>query len=321
MINKQALKEQILRSRMTNLELAEKSGVSVAQIRRLVNGENKRDLRKDTRDKLAHALKCKPEDLDKEPTSGRNTVVEAYVEQSYPQFNFRMPAQTRNALSLVALRYGQTATDILNAAPLLFHLLAQQSLQARKQNTHQTQKDLVLLEANAGSWMRSLVSTANARISDAIHYEEDSIENEELFGESTADRMYEMYSGPDFDNFELSNPLASYITSCIKDLGLSDDQSEDSNSKDTIQLEGWAPRSTPQYRVCNLEALKFCGGDQNAASHLLFGHVLISSIPPELRAKNADANRRAEWIKGEAQELAKKKKAFFSEIQIDFDEE
>ncbi len=114
---------------LTAEALAAEAGIGRATITRIENGVAGAT-RAETAKRLANILKCQIADLFTPPE----------VEQSRTLFNDRMPmdlnisSAAQNALELVAMRYNETRETILELAPLLFDLLARESLLERSRH-------------------------------------------------------------------------------------------------------------------------------------------------------------------------------------------
>ncbi|MDZ4137677.1 MAG: helix-turn-helix transcriptional regulator, partial [Erythrobacter sp.] len=113
---------------LTAEALADAAHVGRATITRIENGKAGAT-RTETVKRLASTLKCQPADLFKPPEP----------DQARSLFDDRAPLDlsistaAQNALELVAMRYNETRETILELAPLLFDLVARESLFERNE--------------------------------------------------------------------------------------------------------------------------------------------------------------------------------------------
>jgi transcriptional regulator with XRE-family HTH domain len=212
----------------------------------------------------------------------------------------QMHAACTNALSLVALRYGVTRQQILEAAPLLFFIAAEQSLREREKRLRdlRDEADAELEEAitqklassagqNRDARLGALREAVEATLDDAgvcevwLGYEETSIENRDLFG-SVAEDMW----------MENPHPSLQYAEGTAIAASLSDALAGVSATAEPVQ---WEPRAAPNYRVCDDEAKAIVGDDGEATDAILSGAVALHDMPPEIR-KSSPAER-AQWAR------------------------
>ena len=114
--------------RWTQAQLAEKSSCSKEQIGRWERGEAT-NLRKTSQDRLAKALGVPWEELTK-PVEKDQTDIPSWLDSTI-QLNVRVDKSTRTNLGLVSIIYKISWREIIELAPLLFAITAEQSLAAR----------------------------------------------------------------------------------------------------------------------------------------------------------------------------------------------
>ena len=167
------------RDRLTAEGLAELAGVGRATITRIENGRTAAH-NATTIDRLCKALGCKPDDLATPPE--KSDPAKLFVSrQSTP---YDMSAACQNALSLVALRYGEKPETILELAPLLFDLIARESLIERRDTLAALRSHREAIGAMASKFPHfSGRFTNDWEADDFEHREEMSIDRDDLRGE------------------------------------------------------------------------------------------------------------------------------------------
>jgi transcriptional regulator with XRE-family HTH domain len=205
------------------------------------------------------------------------------------QMNLSVDAACRNALSLVAGRYRVTRQQIVEAAPLLFFLAAEQSLLERA-------KRLRVLRDQAGTMLGKVLVNAFA-----LDAEESSIEERDLFGRLGPWWLW----APFYDLIESAageEAIADYgVDLKVKGgsaLGafLSGALAESCAAAEPVE---WEPGCTPSYRICTEEVRAFFGGDEDAANAILSGEAALHEMPPDIR-KSTPAER-ARWARSAAE--------------------
>ena len=163
---------------LSQKELAGKVKVDPGTVSRWERGEIDR-VRHDVFGRLRAVLSASEADICGEgPLPENSTTHEASAPKG--QMNLSVDTACRNALNLVALRYGVTRQQIVEAAPLLFYIVAEQSLKQRRECLRR-------LEDAADT----LVALRPAHLlphwplnEEVLGSEEDSIEHRDLFGSS-----------------------------------------------------------------------------------------------------------------------------------------
>jgi len=258
---------------LSQKELAGKLKVDPGTISRWERGEIDR-VRQDIFGKLCSALDATQDDI-----CGDGPLPESRTEQREPQkgqMNLSVDMACRNALNLVALRYRITRQQVVEAAPLLFFIVAEKSLQERG-------KRLDALRASADAvydaypWHLPKAASVDEEILDN---ECRSIEARDLFGSIVTDNVGEHYA-KDWDEGE-RNPFAVFLKAALRDVS------------DTATFERWEHRWSPEYAVCVEEAETIVGSDKDAADAILCGRVALHDMPKGVR-KSLPAER-AKWV-------------------------
>jgi transcriptional regulator with XRE-family HTH domain len=149
----------------------------------------------------------------------------------------------RNAMFLVAYRYGITTNEIVEAAPLCFYLLAEHSLRWRERRLQETEDHIEKIEPRYRS-MEAETDLASER---------ESIIARDLGLSGDHDR--------DFVDF---------MRGLFAKLGRPD------------TMLHWT-NDGPHYQICNDEASAIVAGDSEAAKAILSGTVALRKIPAAVR--------------------------------------
>lgn len=279
-------------------------GVSEATIMRIENNQTMRH-NKSTIERLARALKT-----DQETLSGEKNLAdfrESTRDSSSSQLRIRLSNEARNSLVFVGQRYRVKLEHILEVAPLLFHLVAGESLQKRSRALEEIEQRRAALET-AGSQVSHISGrlTSDWQADNLAGLEEASIANNDLFGLAIDDD--ESVDDPRCYNYDHAgeNPFARFLK----------DKTEELN-----KLSGWqgAIEAIDEdymagYSICRPEVEAFCEGDERAAELLIDGIIGLHEIPNELRAHTCTSDRNS-WIK----QTADSKLPELSELLLELD--
>ena len=272
-LNGKALTEARRKKGWTQVELSEatKPKVNVSTISRIERGKPTR-ARANTLRALAKALNVQPESLCLAAEAERDVM------------KIRVKTVARNALTLVALRYRISRESIIEAAPLLFFIAAEQSLkerQSRIAGVRASADDLFDLYQGIPHLPRECPVDEGA-----VSSEEQSIKARDLFGSKVLDDAQQFMSelDADFDETE-QNPFAKFLR---------DSLSKVSNSAEAAESVWWPPggHAGPHYEICAEEAAAIVGGDTEASGAILRGAAALHEMPktsPEERARWARA--------------------------------
>ena len=276
-------------------ELAERSTINKATIHRIERGKTKRTNAHTVR-QLAQGLGVEPRELMGVKTDGSGDD-DAFYYRS--QLNLRVSHEARNALTLVGWRYGVKPTDIIELAPLLFHIAAEESLAERLEN-------LGALRA-ARDQIRAM-DDKFPHISERMVEDWDGVEFDDLEMRSIRARdlhgsmldEYDSYRGidsrpPSYEEGE-QNPFIQHLRRRFSTIGAAEDQ--------PAQLE-WQDGCSPRYALGKPEALRYFGGDEEVADDVVNGMVSIHEIPKDLRGEGQESSRAA-WARERIKELSAK---------------
>lgn len=251
------------------LSAATKPKIHVSTIFRIESGKTRRTQPK-TLKGLAKALDVSAEDLCSTPQAEREVI------------KVRIPRAARNALTLVARRYQISREHVIAAAPLLFYIVAEQSLQERTQHVREVRNAacacLDVLERIRHLPRHYPVDEG------ALDCEEESIEARDLFGKM-AEGKWDFLNDDQY-NEDKENPFTLFLRSVLTKV---------SKSQDEIESVWWPPGGHvgPQYEICAKEAAVIVGGDAEAAKAILCGAVALHEMP------KASPEERARWARAE----------------------
>jgi len=271
-INPIRLKHWRLERRMTREQLAHRSTIDKTTIYNIEKGSRK-GTREHVLQQLAKALAVSPEELTS--PSAPQQVDPGTAQQEKSQVSFRMDNGVRNALALVSRRYRIKPATIVKLAPLMFAMVAEDSLRRC------SEKLAALRGANDafGSLPHSFMDHRQ-HFEDA---EENSIQSRDILGRQLDDGSQQQFFEKDADVAGSWNPLANYVEEWFRHTGQSGG----------ISYWGW---NGPEYSVCPEEALAIAAGDESLASALLDGTLGIHEIPSELWTADRQ-DERHEWMR------------------------
>lgn len=292
-------------ARLTVQKLAEEALVGRATITRIENGRTSTS-NGTTIKRLAKALGCRPEELSTPPEDGNLLTALAHRRSVKVEMN----AASHNALLLIAARYGEQAATVLELAPLLFDMVATESLLERRQNLAvlRQHRDAIsemsdrfphLAERFTWDW--------NAASFD--DREERSIARNDLRGEFVhADETMDDHFYPNDYDESADNPFVAHLRRRWGQI------SEAGYQSPTIEA---MPRWTgPYYEIGIAEAGKIAGGDENLTAAIVSGAIPIVSIPTDLRNEGRMIERQA-WMRERIAENAERADAIFKDLGID----
>jgi len=282
----------------TQEELAKKAGLNKQSIFRIEDNQYS-GAKRETIEKLSKAL-----GVDAAALTGKSSKASSLDEnisdpfENKSQMNIRIDNSTRNALNLVARRYGVQISEIVEIAPLLFDLAAERSLQKRRKNLGRINEALADVEALRDKYRYLLIDIPGNE--DSFNFEEKSIEENDIFG-----RIFDNEKNRHFcyaNNFDhnVDNPFAAFIKEELQDL---ENSIKETGGKHVVRkFDGWHPDvwSTPTYRICIKEAVDLVGPDEDAVRAIVNGQAPLHEIPKELR--NSSPEQLAEWAKSVAKD-------------------
>ena len=201
------------------------------------------------------------------------------------QINVRMSRSVRNALSIVATRYGIDASVILEAAPLLFHCVAEKSLKERQEKLDSFRGRLEELRQD-GLGHLTVTGLDDWEIDASLDRESRSIRSKDLFAvEVRDDSDYRAYYGFDDDDAFIdgeNNPLFNFIARLAEDVGGAE------------VLSFWKKWGA-DYEIGRDEVISLMSGSAEAAEHVLTGRAMLHELPKHLWKEDV-AEARVQWV-------------------------
>lgn len=272
---------------LTRADLAKRSGVATRTVQRLENEpQHCQKTREDTVNRLAKALGVEAGVLTGELPMPEPGGQPAPAPERVP-IGAQISPKARLAYDLVRRRYGVSATEIINMAPLFFTLLAEGSLARRRREVEEGSDQLHQIDSGHGVFIDALT------VADmAVAEEEESISKADLFGENLGGNGV---GSPVFDPSE-NNPFASYLRSLAVP-GVVD--------VDSGELTLASQFRFPDYHICPDELDGIANGSTNARWALETGYARLSEIPEELQEEKA-GEERAKWLEDRLPEVYRK---------------
>ena len=204
-------------------------------------------------------------------------------EYTYPsQINMALDSAVRNALSVVSKVYGVTQKTIVEFAPLLFFIAAEQSLKARRELQEEVQR-------SRDQWctlskQRDYLPLDDTLMWEIESYEKASIDTKDIFGKKAHDLSWEKGGHDTPWDWEGKNPFVMHLNKHLANLNIQDQETS------IVKLGG--PGSSPEYRICKDVFSSIVNNDETATKALMDGIVLIIEIPakkePAERAKTVN---------------------------------
>ena len=280
-INPRRLKHWRTKRNLSMEELAERSSVNKSTIYRIENDPPpKRKTRANVVREIAKALNVSEEELaleaDPVPDQPRREP------EDKSQVSFKLANWTRNALSFASRRYRVYPSTILELAPLLFVMVAEDSLRKRAErlSAHHVPR------MEIGTLPRSYRDAAE-RLEGYTQDEASSIRSKDIFGREMdgPDVQPDRHLPKNVDRVGEWNPFEAHIREWFEQTG------------EAGGIRDW--ECGPFYSVCREEALAFACGDEDMATALEEGWVGVHELPAELRSGDM-AELRLQWLRDKA---------------------
>ena len=283
------------RNELSRAQLADKARVSLRQIARLESKASAGSTARDrTVNNLAKVLGVEPGVLTGEMPvpgahphreDGRSRQVSAWVR---PEIGL--------AYALIKRRYGVSLTTLVNAAPLMFVLLAEGSFAWRREKLKEVEEATERLNSSDSRHLLSTFGGAD-RAANGAYAERRSIESRNLFGDDVLEYLVE-----DGFPFSSTNPFAEYLRDLAAKIDDRDilDVEADGRIKDRGALKNF-----PEFTICDGDVDRFTGGSERLNLALRMGYLRVNDIPEKLLADDAAEGRR-QWLAQQFEDLPKK---------------
>lgn len=303
--------QSLLESRgLKQRELADKIGVDVGTLSRWKRG-------KQTKLHTSHLAKlCEALGTTSEVLCGDGPLPVSDDRQKPPkgQVTLMLDHACRNALGLVARRYGVTRQQIVEVAPLLFMIMAEQSLKERREEI------VAWIKKRREAWDQAPkhLKHSAAQIDDGeyealISAAGRSIKKRDLFAVGV---------GGWSEDYAEINPFAEFLTARLSEISKRQPAPEKLASWYKKNVT-WDHGGAPSYMIGLEELVALLGSDREAVRHVLEGKVVLAEMPGETRRGTPE--ERAAWVKQTAEDAAREREALLKEAverareETDFD--
>lgn len=212
------------------------------------------------------------------------------------QVNLMMDTACRNALGLVALRYGITRQQIVEVAPLLFFVVAEESLSHRRQALQRLRDQMdQALEVCASHLKYQIRGIDNGHDEELLADEDASIAARDLFASKV---------GGWRDSRAAENPFAQYLSRRLAETGATPNP-----------VVSWEAGESPSFTIGLEEAEMLLGADKDACSTVLTGKVALSEMPADVRRDSAES--RARWVRDQGNLNDRELRELFQSLDLE----
>ena len=267
-------------------KLANQSGVSARQIARIEGQEEPADLRPQTLASLARAL-----NIESAVLTGEKPLPPSRPQSDGVRFSGQMGSATRLDYDLVSRRYGVTAKQVIDLAPLLFAMLAEGSLAWRREKLAHVDQALSDLRNLAREHSQLYFASLHVDIDTGCSIEERSIAQADVLGDLARDEDNEL---GDFLVGE-ATPFADYMRKLANDIDQPDIISFEDSDNSLILGYRHEIYGVEPFRLCGKDIDEIAGNSKYAQWALLAGDARISDIPQALLSEEAK-DQRIEWL-------------------------
>ena len=290
--------------RLTRPQLAERAKISERTIQRLENEPHRsQKTQEHTLNGLSKALSVEPGVLTGELPIPESDKASADNSERV-QIGAQIAPKTRLAYDLIKRRYGISATEIINMAPLFFALLAEGSLARRREKLKDVDERIARLDQMDNETGHCMFGVSTILAWEASSLEQESISKADLFG----DHLFEddgytinmFFSNNQPFDFTKENPFAYYLRKLAGELDISgvvDVDGGDLNVASNFKF--------PHYDICRDELDRIANGSHDAKKALETGFARLSEISEERMAEDADEER-AKWLEERLPDILRK---------------
>lgn len=250
---------------------------------------------------LAKALNIDPQVLTGERDLPFDTSGGARPEDAREvrQTTIRLDPQSTLNYDLIERRYGLNLQEVVNIAPLLFVIHAEQSLRRRKQlNKERLQSmEQVMQLSEVFPKLKALIGYPDfdERFEDSDEYlsEHSSILANDIFGQRVWDEC------PDDGS---PNPFVAHLDAVLAEMdtpSLANISRFEGIPFDAVMY--FPGNRVPEHEICRSDLLEITGSDPDAIMTLKFGAVRIRDIPEELLGPDKLVER-VTWLRATLRE-------------------
>jgi len=258
-------------------------------------------VRRGTVEALAKALNVDPKmltgerDLPFDPSSGDHRDGSREVRQT----TIRLDPQSTLNYDLIERRYGMNLQEVVNIAPLLFVIHAEQSLRRRKRVSKEKLRSMeqVMQMSDVFPKLKELIGYPEVdewyEESDDYLSERDSIQSNDVFGQ----RVWNEFPGDGSPN-----PFVAHLDAVLEDLDsplLANISRFEGIPFDAVMY--FPGNRVPEHEVCRSDLMEITGSDPDAIMALKFGIARIRDIP-EAHMGPDKLVERVTWLRERLQE-------------------
>ncbi len=295
-INPATLKQLRAIRNMTQEHLVKetKGKVSLSTIKRIECTDGMYNAIQRVAKQLASALQVDPADLSKDFDDIRN-LRNSDVGLLHT-FKVRIGDPTAQSILMVELLYGISAADQVRMMPLFVAILAEKSLDERKNKLEELYKISEILFKEKGHL--SFAQFSAIEIEDHLMKEQNSIDTRDIFAKEVSDASFVA----DYNPYDM-NPFAEYLRKFAgeikaKHIQISDDECGEGH--------------IPDFEIGKDKFEEITGGDKWAKFALTRDYAKIGEIPEKLMSKEA-RDERVKWLAGKIPDSVRKKQEDFEE--------
>lgn len=277
-INPDTLKFHRERCRLSQEALASVCGISKKSISRIESGSsgvNRQQIIK----RLADKLGVTEQDLC-QPIKETDDNFAVYEGNIFRKLTTHLSPEANLAFAFVEERYGVSSEDLIEMAPLSFLLLAEASLNWRREKLKQAEDAFDRLSHLGAAFPHLSFCGGPRHEEDMLGIEQSCIDQGDVFG------FQLKAEAKGFGGIEPpGNPFARYLALLAA-----------KHARDLVEVEQYDPDAAlPSYMIRTDKIERLTGGDDRARYALANGYALKRDIPAELLGDDAK-ERRVAWL-------------------------
>ncbi len=278
-INVETLELLLKEKGMTHKTLVEASGVSSKTITRIIAGEE-RNSNKNTTAKIAKALGVSPEELAASPADKELREIKAKLRAFVSSRTIiNLNGQTNIHFDLVSARYGISPQAQIEAAPLLFTILAEMSFADRRKRLDDFRAALNSASDLQPRHLQRGIAIADDKMERLLDKEEASIKANDLSGAT-------INGADESEDWRVEDEGDLFVTFLKHLAGGANDSLIDIGGGTATNIEYWI--------LCE-DLSRITGGDDFASEALRLGRIRVRDIPSNLLGEET-ADARIAWL-------------------------